>query len=178
MHAHYVAFKWGCVYCVHEKRTYKRPPLVVFMTSQNYQKPPRFTRRDVLADVSEMSEPMSAFTGPKVRADKLLTETQIVTFVISSLVPPCGVSVQSNNVTFSHRKPGGGQEIFWCPYYRFRATLFLCSRHLNAKPFLYTNSQHNFTTWRVSFEGSINHSHAPCTCVLVLLHSNLGKKYL
>ncbi len=43
-------------------------------------------------------------------------------------------------------------EISWLPYYRFLATLFLCSYHLNAQPFLFANSRHDFegSMWQTS----------------------------
>ncbi len=38
------------------------------------------------------------------------------------------------------------EKLFWCPYCCCLAMEFLCGHHLNAKPLLYTNSQHDFTT--------------------------------
>ncbi len=68
------AFKWGCVYHVHKKRPYERPPSSCThdIVSQIYQKAPSSRVLTCLLTFSEMEEPVLACTGPKVSVDKLL----------------------------------------------------------------------------------------------------------
>ncbi len=145
----------SCLPCSQGETTWMPPSSRIHVViSRIYQKAPSSRVVMCLLTFSERSELVMACIQPKVSVEKLLVYLKTVTFVVSSLVPPCDIKTQSYNVTFPHRKPGGEQEIFWRSYYRFLATLFLCGYHSNDEPFLYTNSPHDFMTLGVPFESS------------------------